>query len=328
MRIIVDAFGGDNAPLEIIKGAKSAWDDFGVQIILTGRERTIRQCAEKNGISLDFAEIVDTESIVEMTDEPKVILRKKRDSSMGKGLSMLSEGCGDVFISAGNTGALVMGATFTVKRIENIKRASILSVLPSCTKPFLLTDVGANAECRSENLVDFALMANIYSENIMNVKSPSVSLANIGTEPNKGTAVLQKAYKLLSENKRLNFIGNIEARDIPYGKSDIVVSDGFTGNILLKMYEGAASATMESIKDIYRKNTLTKISALMIKKNLSEFKKNTDYTEFGGAAVMGIKKPVIKAHGSSNAKAIYNAIRQGRDFYGNSVCEKIAEEVG
>ncbi len=324
MKIIVDAMGGDNAPLEILKGSRIAADKHNVEILLAGNSDVIRKCAEENEISLENMEILESESVISMCDDPKCILREKNDSSMAVAFKALADGKGDAFVSAGSTGAVVMGATFIVKRIKGIKRPALGSIMPSYSEPFMLMDIGANIECHKENLVQFAEMSKIYMENIIKFPNPTVALANIGTEPTKGPEVLQETYKALSEREDINFVGNIEPRDIPFGKANCIICNGFAGNMILKMYEGVASALMKKIKGVFTKNLKSKLGYLMVMDGVSELKDSMDYKEFGGAPLMGVKKPVIKAHGSSDARAFSNAIRQAVECCNADVCGQIA----
>jgi len=327
MKIIVDAFGGDNAPLEIIKGCRDAADELNVKIMLVGSREKIKECARENSISLENMEIKDAPDIMLMTDHPREILKEKNNTSMAVGLKSLAEGEGDAFVSAGSTGAVVIGASFIVKRIKGIKRPAIASVMPSNSGSFMLLDSGANADCTAEYLNQFGLMGSIYMNKIMGIESPRVALANIGTEDTKGDKLRLEAFEKMKAAD-YNFIGNIEARDIPFGCADVIVADGFTGNVILKMYEGVAGALMQNIKAIFKKNKLTMLSAIMVKSGLTDLKKRMDYTEFGGAPLMGISSPVIKAHGSSNAKSFKNAIRQARDYVEKDVIKAIAENIG
>lgn len=327
MKIIVDAFGGDNAPLEILKGCELAVKELDVQIILTGDEQKIKKCAAENAVSLDGMSVIHTPEVMTMEDSPNEIIKSKRNTSMGVGLDALAKGEGDAFVSAGSTGALAFGATFIVKRIKGIKRAAIGSIMPSYEKPFMLLDCGANVECRPEMLDQFALMGSIYMENVIGCKKPRVALANIGAEETKGGELQLAAYKLM-EQADYNFTGNIEARDVPFGAADVVVADGFTGNMLLKMYEGAAAAIVKMLKSMFMENTKNKLAALAMKPSLKGFKKRMDYTEYGGAAFLGIAKPVIKAHGSSNANAIKNAVRQAKYCIETNVIGEIEKNVG
>ena len=327
MKIIVDAFGGDNAPLEILKGCRSAADDFKVEIILVGDEEKIYSCANQNGIKLDGMEILDAPDVMLMTDSPSEVLKSKKNSSMAVGLQALADGKGDAFVSAGSTGALVMGATFLVKRIKGVKRPAIGSVLPSNDKPFLLLDCGANADCTAEHLKQFAQMGSIYMEKFVKCKFPRVALANIGTEDSKGDRLRHEAFSLLKDCSDINFIGNVETRDVPYGCCDVLVADGFTGNIILKLYEGVAGAMMDNIKSIFKKSSITMLAAMMVKGGLLGLKMRMDYSEFGGAPLLGVNGVVIKAHGSSDAKALRNAIRQAKTCAEMDVVGTIARSV-
>ncbi|MBR6995248.1 MAG: phosphate acyltransferase PlsX [Ruminococcus sp.] len=308
-KIIVDAFGGDNAPLEVIKGCERAVRELGVSIILTGSEEKIKKCAAENGLSLSGIEIVHTDDVFDIHEEPKEIIKSGKNSSMAVGLALLSEGKGDAFVSAGSTGALVMGATFIVKRIKGIKRIAPSPVLPGDKGSFILLDAGANTECRPEMLVQFAVMGSAYMEKVMGVKSPKVGLLNIGSEETKGRELEIEAYKLL-EKSGLNFAGNIEARDLPKGEVQVVVTDGFTGNIVLKLYEGMGSFFAKRVKWIF--SGAGKLGAIFSLGKIKAFRKQMDYKEVGGSALLGVRKPVIKAHGSSDGTAFFNAVRQAK----------------
>lgn len=308
-KIIVDAFGGDNAPLEVIKGCERAVRELGVSIILTGSEEMIKKCAAENGLSLSGIEIVHTDDVFDIHEEPKEIMKSGKNSSMALGLNLLSEGKGDAFVSAGSTGALVMGATFIVKRIKGIKRIAPSPILPGDKGSFILLDAGANTECRPEMLVQFAVMGSAYMEKVMGVKSPKVGLLNIGSEETKGRELEIEAYKLL-EKSGLNFAGNIEARDLPKGEVQVVVTDGFTGNIVLKLYEGMGSFFAKKVKWIF--SGAGKLGAVFSLGKIKAFRKQMDYKEVGGSALLGVRKPVIKAHGSSDGTAFFNAVRQAK----------------
>lgn len=308
-KIIVDAFGGDNAPLEVIKGCERAVRELGVSIILTGSEEKIKKCAAENGLSLSGIEIVHTDDVFDIHEEPKEIMKSGKNSSMALGLNLLSEGRGDAFVSAGSTGALVMGATFIVKRIKGIKRIAPSPILPGDKGSFILLDAGANTECRPEMLVQFAIMGSAYMEKVMGVKSPKVGLLNIGSEETKGRELEIEAYKLL-EKSGLNFAGNIEARDLPKGEVQVVVTDGFTGNIVLKLYEGMGSFFAKKVKWIF--SGAGKLGAIFSLGKIKAFRKQMDYKEVGGSALLGVRKPVIKAHGSSDGTAFFNAVRQAK----------------
>lgn len=326
MKIAVDAFGGDNAPLEVIKGAAQAIEEYGVDIVLTGNEEIIKKCAEDNGIDISKMEIVHTDEIFDMHDQPTDIIRSKKNTSLGLALQLVADDKADAFVSAGSTGAVVAGATFIIKRIKGIKRPALGTVLPSKTRRFILMDCGANAECRPEMLQQFGIMSSLYMKNVEGVENPEVGLLNIGVEDTKGTPLQLEAYKLLQESP-LNFIGNVESRDVPAGVCDCVIADGFTGNIALKLYEGVAMTLMKMVKGVFLTNIKTKMAYLLAKKPLMGLKKFADYGDIGGAPLLGVKKPVIKAHGGSNAKAIKNAIRQAKLCIENDVIGKISEDL-
>lgn len=326
MRVIVDAFGGDNAPLEILRGAEMAVKTLGVDITLTGKEETIREVAAQNQISLAGMDIIDAPDVMGMDDEPRTILKSKKNSSMAEGMRRLAAGEGDAFVSAGSTGALIMGATFIVKRIKGVSRPALAPLIPSDNQPFLLVDCGANADCRPEMLLQFAQMGYIYMTRVLGRKEPQIGLLNIGTEEGKGTLLQQEAYQLLKESD-LPFTGNVEARDVPAGVVDIVVADGFTGNVLLKCIEGTTATLMRNIKGIFKSNFFTMLAALMVKPQIGAFKKKMDVSEHGGAPVIGVTKPVIKAHGNADAKTICSAIRQASLFAQAGVIEAITQAV-
>ena len=321
-KIIVDGFGGDNAPDEVLKGCRQAADQWDIQVILSGDEQALRRSAQKLGISLDGMEFLQASQVLTMEDDPADIRRAKSDSSMAVGLKALAQGKGDAFVSGGNTGALAMGATLYVKRMKGVKRAALGTVIPCDKGCYLLLDAGANAECRPDMLAQFGVMGSVYMERVMGVKDPGVALVNVGTEEHKGTPMHREAYELLS-HAPIRFLGNIEAREIPQGGADVCVCDGFTGNVILKLTEGLAQFLMGKIKGVFLRSTLTKLAALLLKEGLQDLKKQMDYTEYGGAPLMGIAKPVIKAHGSSNAKAIKNALRQAKQYVESGAGEEI-----
>lgn len=326
MNIIVDAFGGDNAPIEVIKGCRMAKDGLGIDVTLTGNKETIDKCAEENGIDISDIEIVHSDSVIDIHEEPSEIIKSKKDSSMGIGLKMLSENKGDAFVSAGSTGALVVGSTFIAKRIKGIKRAALSPILPTAKGSVMLVDAGANVDCRPEMLVQFAIMASAYMEKVKGIINPRVGLINVGAEDSKGRELEIEAYKLL-QKAPVNFCGNLEARDLPHGGYDVAVSDGFTGNVVLKLYEGMGAFFSSEIKDIFSEGIFSKLAALMVMGKLKSFKKKMDYKEEGGAVLMGISKPVIKAHGSSDANAFFNAIRQAKYCVDGNVTETIIESI-
>lgn len=326
MNIIVDAFGGDNAPLEVIKGAAQAVAQLDVEVTLAGNEQIIRKLAEENGISLDKISIIHTETVIDIHDEPTEVIKGKADCSMAAGLQALADGKGDAFVSAGSTGALVVGATFIAKRIKGIKRPALAPILPTANGHMILMDGGANVECRPEMIMQFGIMGSCYMEKVMGVKSPKVGLLNVGAEDTKGRDIDKEAYKLLSKAP-VNFYGNLEAREMPTGVCQVAVSDGFTGNIALKLYEGMGSFFAGELKGMLKGGLGGTLAALLIMKKVKAFKKKLDYKEVGGGVLMGISKPVIKAHGSSDARAFYNAIRQAKQCVAGDVVGEITRSL-
>lgn len=326
IRIIADAMGGDNAPDAIVEGALSAREASDIALTLCGDAEAIRAAARKCGRSLEGVEIIDTPVSVEMDDDPMCVIKSKRDSSMALGLKALKEGRGDAFVSAGSTGALTVGGTFIVKRMKGIRRAGIGALLPTDTKPVLLMDSGANNVCIPQDLVTFATLGSVYMNKIMGVERPAVGIANIGVEPHKGTDLQVEAYKLLQQSG-LHFIGNAEVRDIPFGVCDVVVCDGFTGNIFLKTYEGTAKMMSANIKRILKKNPVTLIGALFVKGGFEALGRKLDAKSYGGAPLLGLNAPVIKAHGSADAQTFANTIAQARRMAEQRVVETIRESI-
>ena len=304
---------GDNAPLEILKGVSVAKNEFPEHtMVLVGDENVISNVAVKNDINISGIDIIHASSVITMEDSPLSVIREKRDSSMGVGFKTLSKGEVDAFVSAGNTGALLTGATIIVRRIPGINRAAIASILPlSC--PVLLMDSGANLTVTSDNIIQFAFMGAKYMEKIYGLDRPRIGQLNNGTEYNKGNALQTESFQLLTDSG-LNFVGNVEAKEVPFGACDVLVTDGFTGNILLKSIEGMGKFLMGTLKDVLTTNVVTKLSTLTMHDKIKDMKKRFDASEHGGAPLLGISKPVIKAHGSSDAKAIKNAIRQAIFF--------------
>lgn len=324
MKVIIDMYGGDNAPKAPILGAAMAAKELGVDIVAVGNEAEMRKICEENDIS--GFEFIDAPMVMPVCAEPTEVIKSYKESSLAVGLRALAEGRGDAFVSAGSTGAIVVGATLIVKRIKGIKRAALASVIPGLDRSYMLLDLGANVECRPEMLCQFASMGSIYMNKLEGVKNPEVGLINIGAEESKGGELQKEAYKLLKESD-LNFIGNVEPRDLPKGVCDVAVADGWTGNVVLKLTEGLSSAFGKKLKGIMLRNFFTKLGALTMKKGVAEFKKSMDYTERGGAPLLGIAKPVIKAHGSSDPKAFMNAIRQAKTFYEQDVIGTISAAV-
>ena len=317
MRILIDAMGGDHAPDAIVQGAIDAAKEFDVQIVLVGRGEAILKSLSNLGLDTlpKGVEVANADDVVDMHDDPATVVRKRKDSSMVVGLRMLADGQGDAFISAGSTGALLSAATLVVKRVKGIRRAAFCPEIPTDNKT-LLIDCGANAECTPEFLVQFAFLGSVYAKKVQGKENPKVGLLNIGSEDSKGTALQKEVYALLQkahEQGLLNFVGNVEARDVPLSAVDVVVADGFSGNILLKSIEGTASFMAGILKSMFKKNLLTKIAALICKDGIMEFKKRMDYREVGGTMLLGITKPVVKAHGSSDARAIRSAVKQAME---------------
>ncbi len=322
MKILVDVMSGDNAPLELIKGASLAAKEYGnAKVAVIGDENVISDIAVKNDIDLDGIEIIHSTSVITMEDKPMCVVREKRDSSMSRGLKILSEGGADAFVSAGNTGALITGATLIVRRISGINRAAIASVLP-LTNPVLLMDSGANLTVTSDNILQFAFMGAKYMEKIYGLERPRVGQLNNGAEYNKGNELQVASYQMLSESG-LEFVGNVESKEVPFGACDVLVTDGYTGNIFLKSIEGMGKFMMGILKDVIKTNFVTYASALTIKDKINDLKHRFDSSEHGGAPLLGISKPVIKAHGSSDANAIKNAVRQAIHFVETKINDDI-----
>lgn len=322
MRILIDAMSGDNAPLEILRGAEMALKEFKEHtIVLVGDENIISDVAVKNEISLAGVEIIHADSAITMEDSPLSVVREKKDSSMSVGLKCLSKGEVDAFVSAGNTGALITGSTIVVRRIRGINRAAIASILP-LSGPVLLMDSGANLTVTSDNICQFAYMGAKYMEKIYGIDRPRIGQLNNGAEYNKGNPLQIESYQMLAESG-LNFVGNVEAKEVPFDACDVLVADGFSGNIFLKAVEGMGKFLMGALKDVLTTNLVTKVSTLTMKDKIIEMKQRFDASEHGGAPLLGISKPVIKAHGSSDGKAIKNAVRQAIFFVESGVNNEI-----
>lgn len=322
MKIIVDGMGGDNAPTEIVKGTVDAVNEYGIDAIIVGKEQLIKDELNKYNFIYEKIEILNAENVISNDDDPAMAIRRNKNSSLVVGLNALKDGLGDGFISAGSTGALLAGGLFIIKRIQGIDRAAITSVYPTSNGISLLVDAGANADCKPQYLKQFALMGSIYTENVLGKKNPKVGLVNIGTEEGKGNQLVKEAYELL-KNEDLNFIGNVEGRNLPTGEVDVIVCDGFVGNVVLKLTEGMAITIFSILKKSLMSSTKTKIGASLIKSELSEIKKLMDYREYGGAPLLGTRLPIVKAHGSSDAYAIKNAIRQLISFIDKDIIKLI-----
>lgn len=328
MKIAIDAFGGDNAPDEVVKGAVDAVKEYGVDIVLTGDTKKLDECFERLGLSKEHITFEQADGVIEIEDNPKMILKEKKNCSMGVAMQMVADGRADAMISAGSTAALVMGGTLIVKRIKGVKRPSLTPVMPGLNNMYILLDGGANVDCRPDMLRQFAVMGSVYMNKIMGVDNPKVGLLNVGAEEEKGRELEQETYALL-KNSTLNFTGNVEARNAALGEVDVVVTDGFTGNIYLKTVEGMGKFMKASLKTIFFRNLGTKIGAMFTMKGIKEISKQMDYRETGGSPLLGTAKPVLKAHGSSDALAFKNAVRQAKDFVERNVIaemEKVLSE--
>ncbi len=330
MKIIVDAMGGDHAPQEIVKGAVRAQRELGVALVLVGKKEIIEDLLRQEQADLNGIRVVDARDVVTMEDDPSTATRRKKDSSMAVALNLLRDGEGDAMVSAGSTGALLTGATLTVKRIKGIRRAALAPVLPAGEHGVMLIDCGANVECTAEYLLQFAYMGSYYAKKIMGCKDPRIGLLNVGTEDTKGGELQHQAFALLKqahEEGRIHFAGNVEGTGVFDGSVDVVVTDGFTGNVLLKGTEGVIKYMMKALKGVFYKSTVNKLAAGVLKKDLTEMKKSMDVNEVGGSALVGISKPVIKAHGSSNAASFFAAIRQAVAFANSGIIEDITEHI-
>jgi glycerol-3-phosphate acyltransferase PlsX len=324
MKIAIDAMGGDHAPKEVVIGAQKVIEQFpDIEITLIGHEQQIRSFLTKD----ERINIIHTEEVIEATDEPVRAVRRKKNSSMVLMAKEVSEGRADACISAGNTGALMAAGLFIVGRIEGIDRPALAPTLPTVGgEGFLLLDVGANVDARPEHLLQYALMGAVYAERVRHISNPRVALLNVGTEDQKGNELAKKAFQLIKSSS-LNFIGNVEARDLLEGVADVVVTDGFTGNVALKTIEGTAISLFAMLKSALTSRWTSKIAASMLKPQLIELKKKMDYSEYGGAALFGLKAPVIKAHGSSDAHAIFHAVRQAREMVAKDVALTIKQSL-
>lgn len=332
MKIIVDAMGGDNAPGEIVKGAISAAKARpGLEIVLVGREAEVRSAAGACGGLPGTVSVVNATEVIDMHDDPATAFKTKKDSSMTVGLTMLKNGEGDAFVSAGSTGALLSAGTLLVKRVRGIRRAAMAPLLPTAGKGLVLVDCGANAECTAEYLVQFAYLGSFYAAGALGLARPRVGLLNIGTEDSKGDALRQETYRLLreaGEAGHLNFIGNIEAKEAIKGGCDVVVADGFSGNVMLKTIEGVGSFMGKELKGMFLSSLKTKIAALLVKNGLAAFKERLDPDTIGGTPFLGLRKPVIKAHGSSKARAVENAVYQAAAAAEADLAGRIEENIG
>lgn len=326
MKIVIDAMGGDRAPQAIIEGSVAAIKEYGADIILVGNSNIISKELSKYEFDKSKLEVIHTTEVITNNEHPAMAVRRKKDSSVVVGLKLVKEGKADAFISAGSTGAVLTGATLIVGRIRGIDRPAIAPILPGKNGAFMIIDVGANADAKPKNLVQFAIMGSVYFEQVLKKPNPKVGLVNIGAEEAKGNELTKAAYQELKK-ANINFTGNIEPRDIPQGNVDIVVCDGFVGNTVLKMYEGSAAMIFGSLKEELMRGTASKLAALAMKPAFGRLKKKFDYTEYGGAAFLGVNGCVVKAHGSSNGKAIKNAVNQAIRFVQNGVLPQINDKI-
>lgn len=326
MKIAIDAMGGDKSVSMTIKGSVDAIKEFNVNIILVGKSELIKKELEKYDYDKNKIDIINADEIIENNEKPVVAIRRKKESSLVKALNLVKEKKADAIVSAGSTGALLAGGLFIVGRIKGIDRPALSPVYPTEKGVSLLIDAGANVDSKPKNVQQFAIMGSIYAEKVLGRKNPSVGLINIGEEAEKGNELTKESYKLL-ENTNINFYGNLEVRDIPKGYCDVLVCDGFVGNTILKLTEGLASTIFASLKKEFMKSFKSKFGAFLLKDGLKNFKKQMDYSEYGGALLLGVKGGVIKAHGSSDAKAFKNAIKQAKIFTENNVVENIQGEI-
>lgn len=326
MVVVVDGMGGDFSPNAVVEGCVEAIKEYNIEILITGSEDLIKQELKKYSYDCNKIKVIDAKEVISTNEHPVMAIKRKKDSSLVKALNLVKSGDADAIISAGSSGAFLAGCTLIVGRIKGIDRPALAPVLPGKNGPFMIIDCGANAECKPHYLVQFGLMGKTYFENILKVANPSVGLVNIGSEEEKGNELSKSAHKLLKETN-LNFIGNVEAREIPSGDVKILVCDGFVGNVILKLYEGAVANIFDVLKTGIMSSFRTKLGGILLKPVFKKFKKDFDYKEYGGAAFLGVNGICIKAHGSSDAKAFKNAIKQATIFYENKVVDKLKLEI-
>jgi phosphate acyltransferase len=324
MKLAVDAMGGDHAPKEIVLGVKRALSEFNdIEVILYGDENQIKQYITPD----EQLTIVHTDEVIEATDEPVRAVKRKKNASMVLMAQAVNNGEADACISAGNTGALMTAGLFIVGRIDGIERPALAPTLPTLDgKGFLMLDLGANVDAKPEHLLQYAIMGSIYAEKVRGINNPRVGLLNIGTEDKKGNELTKRTFQLLKDAP-IHFIGNVESRDLLEGPADVVVTDGFTGNMVLKTIEGTALSVFSMLKKTFTSSTKNKLAAGLVKSDLKQMKNMLDYTEYGGAGLFGLKAPVIKAHGSSNEVALYNAMRQAREMVKHNVSNTIKDAI-
>ncbi len=326
MKIIIDAMGGDYAPQAPVEAAAKASKELDVELILVGQEDVVREELKKYDYNSGNINIVHADDVISNHEEPVKAVRSKKNASVVVAANMLKNNEGDAMLSMGNTGALLASGLLIVGRIKGVLRPALATLLPTAKGPKMLIDAGANTNCKRENLVQFAIMGSIYMKNVLDIKNPTVGLMSNGEEEGKGDELTKETYPLLKAAP-INFVGNIEGRDVMEGNTDVITCDGFVGNVILKTVEGMGHVVSSKVKGIFTKGFFTKIGALFVLKGLNEFKQTMDYREYGGAPLLGTKKPVIKGHGSSDAKAVFSAIKQAKKFVETSVIDDIVNNI-
>ncbi len=326
MKIIIDAMGGDNAPQAPVEAGCKASLEQGTDIVFVGKKEIVEEELEKYSYNKDRVEVVNADDVITNHEEPAKAVRSKKNASIVVAANMLKNGEGDALLSMGNTGALLASGLLIVGRIKGVLRPALATLLPSAKGPKMLIDAGANTNCKAENLVQFAVMGSIYMNKVMGIKNPVVGLISNGEEEGKGDELTKAAYPLLKKAP-INFMGNIEGRDVMEGTADVMTCDGFVGNVILKTVEGMGHVVGDMVKGIFTDNVLSKFGALFVIKRIGEFKKKMDYREYGGAPLLGTKRPVIKGHGSSDAKAVYSAIKQAKKFVETNIIDEIINNI-
>lgn len=326
MKIIIDAMGGDNAPHSPVEAGCKASLELGVDIVFVGKKEIVEEELGKYSYNKDRVEVVNADDVITNHEEPAKAVRSKKNSSIVVAANMLKNGEGDALLSMGNTGALLASGLLIVGRIKGVLRPALATLLPSAKGPKMLIDAGANTNCKAENLMQFAVMGSIYMNKVMGIENPVVGLVSNGEEEGKGDELTKAAYPLLKKAP-INFMGNIEGRDVMEGTADVMTCDGFVGNVILKTVEGMGHVVGNMVKGIFTDNVFSKFGALFVLKRIGEFKKRMDYREYGGAPLLGTKRPVIKGHGSSDAKAVYSAIKQAKKFVETNIINEIINNI-